>query len=56
MKIKRCNFNQRPMSFAASEAGCPLDHCPCGTHDAEGEHHTCVEPSDEDEDPIRYEA
>ncbi len=39
---KKCNFNQRVRSFAEREAGCPLDHCECGTHDTANEQHECV--------------
>lgn len=39
---KPCDFDRRARSPAAREAGCPLDHCACGTHDAELEQHECV--------------
>lgn len=42
----KCTFNQRSMTFAAREAGCPLDHCECGTHDVE---HKCVFPEYDEE-------
>jgi len=46
---KPCTYNSRPMSFAAREAGCPLDHCACGTHDALNEDHKCIIVDDEPE-------
>jgi hypothetical protein len=50
MSEKPCNFSNRPMSFAAREVGCPLDHCMCGTHDVDNERHVCP---DEDIDSRR---
>ena len=35
--MSRCAF--RPCSFAAAEAGCPLDHCICGAHVVDGDGH-----------------
>lgn len=32
------------------QAGCPLDHCECGTHDLQ---HAC-KPADDFQDPIRF--
>lgn len=32
-----CNY--RPRSFAAAEAGCPLDHAPCGAHFTDAAEH-----------------
>lgn len=36
---EKCTFMKNAMTLAAREAGCPLDHCECGTHDIE---HKCV--------------
>lgn len=41
--MKKCNYMNRVRSFAEREAGCPLDHCSCGTHDANNEEHGCPE-------------
>jgi hypothetical protein len=41
---KPCDFNARARGFAVREAGCPLDHCACGTHDTNEEQHKCPEP------------
>jgi hypothetical protein len=38
--VNRCGF--RPRSFAAAEAGCPLDHAPCGVHVVDGDGHEDV--------------
>jgi hypothetical protein len=40
-KATKCNFSNRARSFAEMEVGCPLDHCECGTHDVDNEHHVC---------------
>jgi hypothetical protein len=40
-KPKKCNFHLRAKPFAESEAGCSLNHCYCGTHDACCEEHKC---------------
>jgi hypothetical protein len=37
----RCDYSRRARTPAAREVGCPLDHCSCGTHDAESRDHTC---------------
>lgn len=39
--VARCRFFQYARTLAAREAGCPLDHCCCGTHDAEELLHGC---------------
>lgn len=48
---QKCNFDDRAMSFAAREMGCPLDHCECGTHDADCIEHQCDRDFQE-EDPM----
>lgn len=35
--MNKCNFH--PKTFAQAEAGCPLDHAPCGSHIVEGDGH-----------------
>lgn len=49
---KPCDFDRRARSLAAREAGCPLDHCACGTHDARLEEHECV--SQDEPDDLEY--
>lgn len=51
----KCNYMRRALTFAAREAGCPLDHCACGTHDAENEEHNCKEPVEYDEEIVAAE-
>lgn len=38
--LAKCLFPYNAQQFAR-EVGCPLDHCACGTHDANNEFHTC---------------
>lgn len=38
MAAKKCDFMRRAKSQAEREAGCPLDHCECGTHNPD---HDC---------------
>ena len=46
---KKCDTSG--WSAVQQEVGCPLDHCMCGTHDAENTEHVCQLP-DEDEAEI----
>ena len=39
--MNRCTYERRAQSLAEREAGCPLDHCRCGTHDVEEAAHRC---------------
>lgn len=50
MTPKKCNHSQRAESPFEIEVGCPLDHCLCGTHDADNEHHEC-KPTEDDVGP-----
>jgi hypothetical protein len=52
-KQKKCNFNDRARSLAEREVGCPLDHCECGTHDADNELHLCPPPLDDAQQAAR---
>lgn len=45
--LGKCNFSRRAKSLAEREVGCPLDHCMCGTHDAENKAHECKIPEDD---------
>lgn len=38
---KKCTYHLKAKTLAAREAGCPLDHCACHTHDAKNERHGC---------------
>ena len=44
MLLAKCCFSLNAKTFAAREAGCPLDHCECGTHDAMNDYHKCKKP------------
>lgn len=46
LENKKCDYMKRAKSFAEREVGCPLDHCPCGTHNVD---HDCPEV---EEDPM----
>lgn len=48
-KVPKCNYMQHANSLAEREVGCPLDHCACGTHDAQNELHECEEPGNEED-------
>ena len=40
-KPKKCAASETAKTFAAREVGCQLEHCECGTHDVEEDHHVC---------------
>lgn len=39
----RCTYYERVKTLAEMEAGCPQDHCSCGTHDV---NHDCEREND----------
>jgi hypothetical protein len=45
----RCNYQARVTTWQERDVGCPLDHCACGTHDVNNEHHDCNTTEYDDE-------
>ena len=54
MDARKCTF--RPKNWIEAEYGCPLDHCPCGTHDVDNLYHECEMRSELDAEIAAAEA